>query len=509
MPSTIGFVEKINVDIASNTDSKSSANDVNTPNSSYVYMSRYWQLIDIVADGFESVRNQIGSVILPIYGEGTEPYQSRLKHLDFLPLFNRLVGLSASMICRKSVTVVGRGHSDDSIAEEFRIHLENIDSMGNSIDVVLENFLNIQIRYSIAGILVDAPALPPEGLSLAQEKYLNMRPYWVVINPRDVIDWRMIRVGSKLVLTHLRIRSTTDIQINEFKSKTVPIIKVYDLDGDRVLVRTFVETKQDNENTKWAEDSSLRSQIGLPYIPYFSMNTNMMSPHCARPTLYELAVVNINHTRVASDLMFALNLAAHPKLKRTRSVEFVPDYDNKPATVDLAPDKVLTPAIGEDYDWLSAPATAFDALSARIEKFEKDAEKLWTMAVMPHKSVAESAESKKMSQNQSSSILLKTVIALDSLLAECVQAHYDLMDKTKIGALPPVALNANRDLDTTAMGFNLLEAIGSLVKNRQMTNRTQIELMVRGQILPEDFDIGWEVDNIAAMPSIAGQLDYG
>lgn len=499
-----GFVEKVDIDISAGSDESKStaANDVNTPNSSYIYMSRYWQLIDIVADGFESVRNQIGNVILPIFGEGKDPYQARLKHLDFLPLFNRLVGLSASMICRKSVTITGRGDGNDVAAEEFRVQLENIDSMGNSIDVVLENFLNVQIRYSIAGIMVDAPALPPEGLSLAQEKQFDMRPYWVIITPKDVIDWRTIRIGCKLVLTHLRIRSTTDIQINEFKSKTVPIIKVYDLEGDRVLVRTFIQTKADGQNTKWGEDSSLRSYIGLPYIPYFSMSTNTMSPNCARPTLYELAVVNVNHTRVASDLMFALNLAAHPKLKRTRSVDFVPDFDEKTPVADMAPDKVLTPAIGENYDWLSAPDTAFSALERRVEKFEKDAEKLWTMAVMPHKSVAESAESKKMSSNQSSSILLKTVIALDSLLAQCVQAHYDLMDKTTIGATPPVSLNANRDLDTNAMAFNLLSALGLLVQNRQLTVKTLLELLVRGQILPEDFDIEQEVADIDALPPL-------
>ena len=502
---SIGLVEKLNIDISASSDSKSSANDVNTPNSSYAYSSRYWQLIDLVADGFESVRNNIGSVILPIFGEGKEAYQSRLKHLDFLPLFNRLVGLSASMICRKPVTIVGRGDGDDSIVEDFRLQLENIDSMGNSLDVVLENFLNIQIKYSIAGILVDAPALPPEGLSLAQEERLNMRPYWVVISPKDVIDWRMVRVGSKLVLTHLRIRSTTDIVINEFKSKTVPIVKAYDLEDGKVLVRTFVQTKTDGQNINWVEDSSLRSYIGLPYIPYFAMNTNMISPHCARPNLYELAVVNINHTRVASDLMFSLNLAAHPKLKRTRSIDFVPDFDERTPVADMSPDKVLTPAIGENYDWLSAPDTAFSALERRVDKFERDAEKLWMMAVIPHKSVAESAESKRMSQNQSSSILLKTVIALDSLLAQCVQAHFDLIDRTQIGSLPPVAINTNRDLDTSSMGFNLLEALGSLVQNRQLTNRTQLELMVKGQILPEDFDIGWEVDNIAALPPIDGR----
>lgn len=490
------FVEYINVDIGEDVAPNS---NVNSPNSSYEYMMRYWSLIDIVSDGFESVRNNVGSVVLPIFGEGDEPYQSRLKHLDFLPLFSRLVGLSASMICRKAVTVVGNDDAPDAVVEQFQEHLENIDSMGNSIDVVLESFLNLQIKYSIAGILVDAP-VATENMSLADEIALNMRPYWVAISPKDVIDWRHERRGAALVLTHLRIRSTTDIQIDEFKSKSVPIVKVYDLIDEQVLVRTFCKSKGKNGGSNWVEDSSLRVTMGLPYIPYFSMNTNAVSPFCARPTLYELAVVNINHTRVSSDLLFALNLAAHPKLKRTRSTEFVASFEDTPAP-DMAPDKVLTPGIGEDYEWLSAPDTAFSALERRIEKYEHDAEKLWTMAIMPHKNVAESEGSKKMSQNQSSSVLLKTVIALDSLLAQCVQAHFDLMDKSKIGECPPVSINVNRDLDTTGMGFDMLKTLSDLVLTHQLSTKCLLELMVRGQVLPEDFDVQAELEELTEDPN--------
>jgi hypothetical protein len=494
------FVERVNIDISADVNPNS---HVNTPNASYEYMMRYWSLIDIVGDGFESVKTQAGSVILPIYGEGVEPYQSRLKHLDFLPLFSRLVNLSASMICRKAVSVVNDDDAPEGIVEKFKEHLENIDSMGNSIDVVLETFLNLQIKYSIAGILVDAPVIPDGGLSLADEIALDVRPYWVVVSPKDVIDWRCERRGAKQVLTHLRLRSTTDIVIDEFKSKSIPIVKVYDLKDGAVLVRTFIQSKDKEQKTSWVEDPAKRVRMGLPYIPYFAMNTNSVGPYCARPTLYELAVVNINHTRVASDLLFALNLAAHPKLKRTRSVEFQPSFDETPAP-DMAPDKLLTPGVGEDYEWLSAPDTAFSALERRIEKYEQDAEKLWTMAIMPHKNVAESEASKKMSQNQSSSVLLKTVIALDSLLAQCVQAYFDLMDRSQIGECPPVSINVNRDLDTTGMGFDLLNVLREMVLSHQLSVKCLLELMVRGQILPEDFDVESELEEL--MKDDSGEL---
>ena len=123
------------------------------------------------------------------------------------------------------------------------------------------------------------------------------------------------------------------------------------------------------------------------------------------------------------------------------------------------------------------------------------------MAIMPHKNVAESAGSKKMSQNQSSSVLLKTVIALDSILAQCVQAHFDLMDRSKIGECPPVTINVNRDLDSTGMAFDMLKTLSDLVLTHQLSTKCLLELMVRGQVLPEDFDVEAELEELAEDPN--------
>jgi Domain of unknown function (DUF4055) len=490
--SSLSYAGKINLDISSAKDES----QVNRPNDSYNWMSNYWREIDIVSDGFESAKTAAGSIVFQMYGESSGAYQSRLNHLDFLPLFSRLIDLSASMICRKAITVIKEEDAAESTLEIIEEHLENIDSLGNSIDVFVRDFLKLQMTYSIAGIFVDAPSLPMgERLSLADEKKMNLRPYWVKIDPRDLIAWRHERYGAEFKLVHLRIKSSTEIQVGEFGCKTIPIIKVYDLQGESVLCRCFQEMQKDGE-VEWTENPDMRSEIRLPYIPYFAMNTNQQGLFVARPEMYELAILNINHARVSSDLMFALNLAAHPKLKRTRTSEFQVDYDKDESQLDLSPDKVLTPGVGEDYDWLSAPDTAFSALERKIEKYENDSQRLWTMMVLCQNTYAQSAQSKSIDSNQGDSILLKTVIALDSVLECCIQAHCDLMDVTKIGEDAPICLNANRELDLQRITVEMLREFSDMQIKGQISKRTVLDAAVRGQVLWEDFDVDAELKEL-------------
>jgi hypothetical protein len=486
------YVGRVNLDISVPTG----AGSVNNPRPEYSWMQGYWRTIDLVADGFESAKNSAGSIIPQLYAEQDESYQTRLKHLDFLPLFSRLIDLTAAMICRKAITVTVREGAPVAVSEILEEHLEDIDSQGRSLDSFIRDFLKTQITYSIAGILIDAPSKAAgEKISLADEKKYNLRPYWVAIKPKDLISWRHERVGAANQLVHLRVRSTREQVVGEFGVKVVPIIRVYDLVEGVVVCRTFVQSDKD-----WVEDPELRTQIGLPYIPYFSMNTNPQGLFTARPEMYELAILNIGHTRTSSDLAFALNLAAHPKLKRLRTVQFAEDYTNE-NTIDMAPDKVLTPGVGEDYEWLSAPDSAFSALERKIEKYEEDSKKMFTMMILGQTNGVESAQSKRLNQNQGNSSLLKIVIELDSLLENCIQAHCDLMDVTTIGSESAICLNVNRDLAAEEMSVELLREYSELEIKGQISKRSLLEAMMRGQLWWEDFDVEREliqVDKLSA-----------
>jgi hypothetical protein len=158
---------------------------------------------------------------------------------------------------------------------------------------------------------------------------------------------------------------------------------------------------------------------------------------------------------------------------------------------------VLTPGVGEDYEWLSAPDSAFSALERKIEKYEQDSRKLWTMMVLGQTNGVESAQSKRLNQNQGNASLLKTVISLDSLLERCIQAHCDLMDVTAVGSETPISLNVNRDLASEEMTVEMLREYSDLEIKGQISKRGLLDAMLRGQVLPEDFDVEAELIELA------------
>lgn len=469
---------------------------VNVPCHEYNKMADYWRLIDLVANGYKSIECAPESVICKLDNECKESYCDRLKYLDFLPLFSQLVSLSAAMLTRKAITVVG---DNNPIAD----HLENIDGLGNSIDVFMHDFLKEQLKYSIGFVMVDAPSIPVDAdgatipLSRKSVAELNLRPYWISIPVKDVIGYKFARNGIKHTLSQTRIRSTIREDDGDFGEKIIPVVKVFDLVDHYVRCRVFTPSKNGGKDKRrdsaegdiFIEDPTRESRINLPYIPLFCLNTNPEDLWCARPDLYELAQLNINHTSTASDLRWSLHLAAHPKLKRLRNSDYQPDYSMGGSTVDMAPDKIIEADVGEDYVWLSAPSDSFAALERKIAKYESDAKTLWLATVQPQNTFAESGVSKSIGQNQGSSKLLRIAIAMESLLASCLQAHFDLMDFTKIGEKPPISLSVSRDLDVLAMSKELASVYSYMVEANQMTVETMLLLIKRGQLMPEDLDI--------------------
>jgi hypothetical protein len=412
------FAGRANIDIStanslnnsnSQTNETAKNNKVAVPGTDHIWMSQYWGHIDLVADGHYSALRSVRSIIFQQYSEAQRAYESRLKHLDFLPLFAQLVGLSASILTRKSVTQVFNDGISEETKELIKEHLEDIDSMGNSIDVFLHDFLNKHLlRYSIAYVMVDAPVAPVNSetgeiipLSIADEAILGLRPYWLAISAKDVLDVRWRMEGAKRVVHQVRIRTTIKEVDGDYHDKEVMAVKVYDLinspvknsNGDQaayVQCRTFTK----NDKNEWGELATLRGVVSLPYIPIFCININPEQCFRARPELYDLATLNISHTRASSNLAFGLDQAAHPKLKRTRTQAFSATAGSSKKPVNMSPDKVLDAEPGEDYEWLSAPSDAFAAQERRIKKFEEDAKTLWLTTIQSQQNFAESGISK-------------------------------------------------------------------------------------------------------------------
>ncbi|MFA9202115.1 MAG: hypothetical protein ACEQSC_01020, partial [Candidatus Nanopelagicaceae bacterium] len=64
---------------------------------------------------------------------------------------------------------------------------------------------------------------------------------------------------------------------------------------------------------------------------------------------------------------------------------------------------------------------------------------------------------------------------------------------TKIGEEPPINLNANRELDLQRMTVEMMREFSDLEIKGQLSKRCVLEALLRGQVLPEDFDVEAEL----------------
>lgn len=463
------------------------------PCKAYNSMLVYWLLIDRVIDGFQSILVNKSSIIQKLYLENEDQYNKRLQHLEFLPLLSRLVDLSSSLLTQKPIQLLPIEGVSIEETERLQSHLNNIDSDKNSINVFIYKFLKIQVSYSIAGILVDAPPVPEGGISLSDEIRLNYRPFWSIIHPQNVIGWRHEEVGAEKILTHLRIKSafTRIKEDSKFLEEIIPCIKTYDLEGNRVVVRTYY-------GNDCIEQVDQEKYINLPYIPYFSLNTSSfysLDPFFARPDLLELAHLNIQHTAIGTNLNYALIKAANPILKRTKTEAFASYEDNK--TIDTSGDTLLKAELGEDYQWLALPSDGFKALSDKLAKYESDAKSMWLARIFDQTSYQESGLAKQISHSQGNSPLLQLAQGLESLLNSCLQAHCDLMDKTKIGQKPIAYISVNRDIDSTAITEGIATTLSDLQLKNQITLKTLLTTLQKGQVIPDNINIDQEIESLS------------
>jgi hypothetical protein len=151
------------------------------PSSDYAAMLPYWQMVEAINGGAETMR-AAGELYLPrMTNESPEDYRLRRKYAPFTNIYRDVSRNLASK-------PFGREAKLEAGARQPFVDLcEDIDAQGNSFHVFASTAFQHGLDKAIDWILVDytnAP-LPGEGKvrSIAEEKAAGHRPYWVHIPP--------------------------------------------------------------------------------------------------------------------------------------------------------------------------------------------------------------------------------------------------------------------------------------------------------------------------------------
>jgi hypothetical protein len=183
-------------------------------------MAPQWCMIDDILAGPLRVRKQ-AEIYLPKYeAESLDEYKRRLAAAPWRPEFVDALESLASKPFGKEVSL------DKGASTQIKGLAEDIDGRGNNLTAFARDVFRGGIAKGMHGILVDFPSISP-GATLADERKIGARPYWVSIRADDIIALYTEFVGSREIISHVRIRECTTVR-DGFGETQVERIRVFE-----------------------------------------------------------------------------------------------------------------------------------------------------------------------------------------------------------------------------------------------------------------------------------------
>jgi len=309
--------------------------DPSTTSIAYQAMLPSWKKIETVLGGTTAMR-AAGEEYLPKHqNEKSKAYNDRLKTST---LYN-LTSLTLE-------SWVGRPFSDpimpnDDVPELVKDLLEDIDLQGNSLTTFGRNWFKEGLAKAFCHVMVEMPVVDKDRRTVADDLRENVRPYWTLIKPENLIFATGTMVEGQEILTHVRILEE-EIDRDGFAEVVTHRIRVFDLalvperEGDEssLVPRVFWSLWRQAKKDKW-EPEVVPTMLEIDRIPIVTFYADRQDLMYGKPPLNDLADLNISHWQGSSDQRNILTVTRFPLLAGSGIAD-------EEATVEVGPNRMLS-----------------------------------------------------------------------------------------------------------------------------------------------------------------------
>jgi hypothetical protein len=376
----------------------------------------------------------------------------------FSPYFSRVIRTAIGLILRKPVVFEG---GDETFWGEWR---GNVDRQGTDLEEFLRNQLATSIAYGHSGWLTDFPKA--EGVvTLRDQTMAELKPYFVAVAPWNILGWRHDAREHMGKIQQVRIRENIAKADGRYGLKYVEQV--------RVLTPGGYELWEDLDTTGWTLIES--GQTSLSEVPLSVTYGGKMGTLHSKPPLLDIAHLNLTHYQRHADLIHALHIAAQPML-------VLKGWDDLSDPAGLSVNNALVLPPEGDAFYVEPASSAFDAQRAELEALAEEISTLGIATLTKQKNTAESGLSKSLDRVDSNSML--ALISKD--LEQTLQQSLDWAAEFAGVQAPVVSLD--RDFDVAAMEGQEISAINALFTSGLLDQETALELLKRGEILPDDME---------------------
>ena len=415
-----------------------------------------WSVMAAVTKGTNYIRDLSETYLPQEPREDDDAYATRVDRSVLSPYTSRLIETAAGAILRKPIHIKG---------DPYWLELaKDIDGIGSNINEYARRALVSSLTYGHSAILVDYPTAMG-ARNLAEERAQGRRPYFVHIDAPQSWGWRKEPGTNRLL--QVRIHDYDVRPLNEFGEEQVEEMRViYPGRYDLYTLGRSTETVSLDETGGYSLDE-------IPLVPIYSNRRDVL---ISQPPLLDIANLNITHYQRQADLIHALHIAAMPTL-------VLEGWDDTTGSATMGVNYAIAMQPGNKAYYVQADATSFDAQMQELQSLEGQMSTLGVTKLFGQKFVAESAEAKRIDQAQSNSVLSIISQELESCLnqAFAFAAQY-------VGIEPP-EIKIDRDFDYYRLIGQDISVLAQLNQMGKISDEMLLEVLRRGEILPDDTNI--------------------
>jgi hypothetical protein len=297
-----------------------------TLSAAHAEMLPYWCMVDAILGGAPTMRKgadkylprfQNETITKDSKGISFDPYAQRLLHAPLTNIYEDISKSLAAKPFNKELKL------KDGTEQTFLDLAENIDGQGHIFHVFGEAVFKAGLDKGVDWILVDHTNVPP-GATLAAERAMGARPYWVRIPCERLLAVYSDFVNGQEIIYHARI-SEPVLRVVDYQEVCINRVRVLErapsvddqgkATGYGSATWAVYEERSDDKNvTSWVLVDNGVITIGvIPLVPFIP-GGRVGSSWVVEPPLKTLAYLQIEEFQQESCLKNIQELTCFPML---------------------------------------------------------------------------------------------------------------------------------------------------------------------------------------------------
>ncbi|NER93615.1 MAG: DUF4055 domain-containing protein [Symploca sp. SIO1B1] len=386
-------------------------------------------------------------------------YINRLKRSRWVNFFRRTIDGFSGLLTDFELSSDNPKSTQDN--------LEDVDMQGASLRAFLSTADEIALRDGFCGILVEYPKRP-EITSAADELAYPLRPYFCLIERRDIVNWSV--VNNRLESLVVR-RCTTE---PEGRYSTKEVEQFWVMTPGYYQVFEIREVDQENRVVILVDEVELRSPNGEVFseIPIVFYPINTINPFASLPPLHDLALDNIAHYQEWSDYREVRYKCNLPVPVREGMIS------DPPAPLTIGPNTVVDLPMGGKFYF--AEPTGVAIASTRQAIIDLEAEMLRRSLSFFGNNLNMTATEVELRSAQTKSGLFQMAADKESAVQSLFRLWTNWTGEENIGGI-----SVNRSILKAPLSPQAVQVFANLVVGGLLDHQTFWEILNEGGVLPE------------------------